>query len=57
MNEVYADIMQFVNERVSKISRITKVYEQQEEFEKTPTLKIKRYLYTNLKNNKKRAAS
>ncbi|MDD4827706.1 MAG: AMP-binding protein [Bacteroidales bacterium] len=57
MNEVYADIMQFVNERVSKISRITKVYEQQEEFEKTPTLKIKRYLYTNFKNNKKRAAS
>lgn len=57
MSDVYTDIMNFVNERVSKISRITKIYEQQEEFEKTPTLKIKRYLYTNFNKNKKRAAS
>ena len=34
-----------VNERVSSFSRIRKVIEQREEFVKTPTKKIKRYLY------------
>jgi long-chain acyl-CoA synthetase len=36
-----------VNEQVSSFSRIGKVIEQTEPFEKTPTQKIKRYLYTN----------
>jgi len=35
------------NESVSKFSRITRVIEQREPFVKTPTKKIKRYLYTN----------
>ncbi len=35
------------NERVSKFSRIARVIEQREPFVKTPTKKIKRYLYTN----------
>ena len=34
------------NDKVSSFSRIKKVIEQQEEFVKTPTKKIKRYLYT-----------
>ncbi|RLA73049.1 MAG: long-chain fatty acid--CoA ligase, partial [Epsilonproteobacteria bacterium] len=33
------------NEKVSSFSRIRKVIEQREEFVKTPTKKIKRYLY------------
>ncbi|UFS62522.1 AMP-binding protein [Sulfurimonas sp. HSL-3221] len=35
------------NESVSKFSRIARVIEQREPFVKTPTKKIKRYLYTN----------
>ena len=35
---------------VSKMSRITGVHEQENGFEKTPTMKIKRYLYTELFN-------
>lgn len=35
------------NERVSKFSRISRVIEQRDPFVKTPTKKIKRYLYTN----------
>jgi len=38
-----------VNERVSSFSRIRKVIEQREEFVKTPTKKIKRYLYVETK--------
>jgi len=34
-----------VNEKVSSFSRVRKVIEQREEFVKTPTKKIKRYLY------------
>jgi long-chain acyl-CoA synthetase len=40
-------IRQEVNNRVSSFSRITRVIEQTEPFEKTPTQKIKRFLYTN----------
>ena len=36
-----------VNEQVSSFSRIARVIEQTEPFEKTPTQKIKRYLYAN----------
>ncbi len=35
-----------VNEKVSSFSRINRIVEQPEPFEKTPTQKIKRYLYT-----------
>ncbi len=34
-----------VNSKVSSFSRLSKVVEQMEPFEKTPTMKIKRYLY------------
>lgn len=38
-----------VNEKISSFSRIRKVIEQREEFVKTPTKKIKRYLYVEAK--------
>jgi long-chain acyl-CoA synthetase len=41
------DIKRQVNEQVSSFSRLARVIEQTEPFEKTPTQKIKRYLYTN----------
>jgi len=43
--EVLEAIRKEVNEKVSAFSRIRKVIEQKEPFVKTPTKKIKRYLY------------
>ncbi len=43
--ELLEEIRKEVNEKVSAFSRIKKVIEQREEFIKTPTKKIKRYLY------------
>ncbi len=45
VEEVLEEIRVGVNEKVSSFSRIRKVIEQREEFIKTPTKKIKRYLY------------
>ena len=39
------DIKQYVNERVNRYSKITDVVEQEEEFERTPSKKIRRFLY------------
>jgi long-chain acyl-CoA synthetase len=41
-------IQKSVNEEVNKFSRINKIFEQKEPFIKTPTRKIKRYLYHDL---------
>jgi len=46
VDNILEDIRREVNENVSSFSRIQKVIEQTEEFSKTPTKKIKRYLYT-----------
>lgn len=46
IEQLKAEILEFVNEKVSKFSRISTLHEQKEEFEKTATKKIKRYLYT-----------
>ncbi len=43
--EILEEIRKEVNENVSSFSRIRKVIEQKEPFVKTPTKKIKRYLY------------
>lgn len=43
------EIKEFVNAKVSKFSRISEVVEEKEEFVKTPTLKIRRFLYNNRK--------
>lgn len=40
------NIKQSVNDRVSSFAQITKIFEQEIPFEKTPTRKIKRYLYS-----------
>jgi len=45
VSELLEEIRTEVNESVSSFSRIRKVIEQREEFIKTPTKKIKRYLY------------
>ncbi|WP_320168360.1 AMP-binding protein [Mangrovibacterium marinum] len=45
VDEILADIQQKVNEEVNKFSRIQTVVLQPVPFEKTPTMKIKRFLY------------
>lgn len=45
MDDVLAEIQKFVNQRVNKFSRLHQVILQPVPFEKTPTRKIKRYLY------------
>lgn len=39
------ELVAYVNAKVNRFSRISEVVEQKKEFEKTPTLKIKRFLY------------
>lgn len=45
INKILANLKIEINQKVSNFSKITKVQEQTEPFEKTPTMKIKRYLY------------
>lgn len=45
IDSILSTILTDVNSRVSTFSKLSKVLEQQEPFEKTPTQKIKRYLY------------
>ncbi|MCF7792720.1 MAG: AMP-binding protein [Candidatus Cloacimonetes bacterium] len=47
INKLLNDIKRETNSQLSQFSRISQVIEQTEPFEKTPTKKIKRYLYTN----------
>ncbi len=53
LEELKAELIQYVNEKVSKFSRISTIHHQEDEFEKTATKKIKRYLYTNKENDSK----
>ncbi len=48
------EIKQTVNSEVNKFSRIDKIIEQKSPFEKTPTRKIKRYLYRDGKGQEER---
>ena len=45
IEELTAELQQYVNTRVSKTSRLQLVIAQADPFQKTATLKIKRYLY------------
>jgi len=45
MEEIRREVMSHVNGRVAPFSRLTEVKEQHEEFEKTPSMKIKRFKY------------
>jgi long-chain acyl-CoA synthetase len=46
IDKILNTILQDTNERVSSFSKLNKIIEQPEPFEKTPTKKIKRYLYS-----------
>jgi long-chain acyl-CoA synthetase len=50
IEERLENLLKEVNEQVSSFSRLAFVIEQKEPFEKTPTQKIKRYLYTSAGN-------
>ena len=50
--DLIRDIKRFVNERVNRNSNIAEVIENEQEFEKTATKKIRRYLYTDNKKDK-----
>lgn len=45
INQILKDLLIKINERVNTFSKINKIIEQREPFEKTPTQKIKRFLY------------
>ena len=45
------EIMDFVNAKVNRFSRISEVVEEKDDFAKTPTHKIKRFLYNRSKDN------
>ena len=47
------EIMDFVNAKVNRFSRISEVVEEKDDFAKTPTHKIKRFLYNRSKDNDK----
>ena len=47
------EIMEFVNAKVNRFSRISEVVEEKDDFAKTPTHKIKRFLYNRSKDNDK----
>jgi long-chain acyl-CoA synthetase len=45
INHILKELLVKINERVNTFSKINKIIEQREPFEKTPTQKIKRFLY------------
>ena len=47
------EIMDFVNAKVNRFSRFSEVVEEKDDFAKTPTHKIKRFLYNRSKDNDK----
>lgn len=44
------EIREYVNEKVNRFSHLSEVIELKEDFIKTPSMKIRRFLYNNLKN-------
>ena len=45
MEEIKREVMEYVNSKVNRFSKITKVVDNEGEFEKTPTKKIRRFNY------------
>ena len=45
MEEIKRDVMNYVNSKVNRFSKIAKVVDNEGEFEKTPTKKIRRFVY------------
>lgn len=54
MEEIKQEVMKHVNSKVNRFSKITAVIEEENEFEKTPSKKIRRFLYTNKGANQKK---
>lgn len=54
MEELKKDIIKYVNSKVNRFSRISEVVEEEQEFEKTPSKKIRRFLYTNRSKQEKK---
>lgn len=52
MEDIKRDLMEYVNSKVNRFSRITKVVDNGGEFEKTPTKKIRRFIYDRSKKPK-----
>ncbi len=44
--EIKKEIMEYVNAKVNRFSRISEILEEKEDFIRTPTKKIRRFLYT-----------
>lgn len=53
MEDAKVDLLNYVNSKVSRFARISRVEIHPEAFEKTPTHKIKRFLYNNNKGDAK----
>lgn len=47
--QLCAEILEYVNQKVNKFSHLSEVIELKEDFIKTPSMKIRRFLYNNLK--------
>ncbi len=45
MEEIKRELMEYVNSKVNRFSKITRVVDNEGEFEKTPTKKIRRFVY------------
>ena len=45
MEEIKREVMEYVNSKVNRFSKIMKVVDNEGEFEKTPTKKIRRFVY------------
>lgn len=50
-DQIMEEVKQYVNERVNRNSRIAEVVEEEQEFIKTPSKKIRRFLYNNRGQN------
>lgn len=50
MEEIKQEVVSYVNSKVNRFSRISEVVEEGKEFEKTPSKKIRRFLYTKRDN-------
>ena len=55
MEEIKRDVMNYVNSKVNRFSKISKVVDNEGEFEKTPTKKIRRFVYSNKNKEKKQS--
>jgi long-chain acyl-CoA synthetase len=54
MEDIRREVMNYVNGRVASFSRLSEVQELEEEFEKTPSMKIKRFKYARQDRGRRR---